>query len=182
MDVEGGWVQCEEARLTAVGGNDIAIDDDNARRDEATYSVPMSSQAVSEACKDCTHAAAILSVTVPLEEDRAEPMWKKGTWGEVDLQHEGNTAFANLAWITERLPPLDLLSSWNHLDQIEATNSVCTTCAPRPPTIHWMKQVGKLNKNGHKTKSTIEAFEDRLEAGRYEYVRYIVHAHADRRP
>ena len=46
----------------------------------------------------------------------------------------------------------------------------CERCAPRAPKIHWIKRAGKLNKNGGKTKSTIVAFEDKYEAGRYEHV------------
>jgi hypothetical protein len=33
-----------------------------------------------------------------------------------------------------------------------------------------MRREGKKNKLGHKTKATIFAFEDKLEAGRYEHV------------
>lgn len=170
MEVEGGWMPFKKARLTAVGGGDIVVDDGEAHRDEATFAIPSSARQVSRATDDCRHAVAILAVSVPLNSARVEPMWKQGVWGEVDLQHQGNSTFADLAWITERLPPLDSLSDWNRLKDVDAAGSACPRCAPRPPTIHWIKQAGKPNKNGNKTKSTIIAFEDRLEAGRYEHV------------
>lgn len=55
----------------------------------------------------------------------------------------------------------------------EISGSACEICAPLPPTIHWIKQAGKPNKNGGKTRSTIIAFEDRREASTYEAVSSI---------
>lgn len=170
LHVTGGWVVATEAKLTAVQGTNIAVDDVTAHADEATFAIPSSSEVISNATSDCDQSVAILSVTVPLDAKHAESMWTKGTWGQVDLDREGNTTFANLAWITERLPPLDSFSSWSVLNDSKST---CLKCAPRPPTIHWIKQSGKFDKAGRKTTktmSTVIAFEDRKEAGVYEYV------------
>ncbi|EKD04517.1 DNA repair protein rad8 [Trichosporon asahii var. asahii CBS 8904] len=169
LHVTGGWVVATEAKLTAVQGTNIAVDDVTAHADEATFAIPSSSEVISNATSDCDQSVAILSVTVPLDAKHAESMWTKGTWGQVDLDREGNTTFANLAWITERLPPLDSFSSWSVLNDSKST---CLKCAPRPPTIHWIKQSGKFDKAGRKTTktmSTVIAFEDRKEAGVYEY-------------
>ncbi|OCF44062.1 DNA repair protein Rad8 [Kwoniella heveanensis CBS 569] len=174
LDVRGGWVTCDEAHLTAVGGSDIAVVQGEAstvQRDRATYSIPESPSSISVSLDQdgCTHSTALLSCRVPIDPAHSESMWRPDTWGEIDLLHQGNATFANLAWITERLPPLARLSKWTHLSEIDAHGTACERCAPRPPKIHWIKKAGKLNKNGGKTKSTIVAFEDKLEAGRYEY-------------
>ncbi|BEI79864.1 hypothetical protein CcaverHIS002_0103930 [Cutaneotrichosporon cavernicola] len=168
MTVDGGWVGCSAARLTAIGGGDIVVDDEAAHRDAATYSIPASPRAVSSATDSCEHSVAILSVNVPLKPDRVEAMWQSEEWTQVDLLHHGNATFANLAWITERLPSLNNLTSWNRLKDVDIAGSECPTCAPRPPTIHWIKQTGKMAKNGRKTKANITAFEDPLEAAQYE--------------
>ena len=176
MDVRGGWVKCDAAHLTAVGGSNIVVEsaDTGAKRDTATYAVSTSTLQVTDTCK---HAAALLSCSVPLDPAHSEAMWKKGEWGEIDIPHQGNTTFANLAWITERLPALDAFTSWT---AIEGSKEACDRCAPKRPRIHWIKRAGKLNKNGGKTKATIVAFEDKLEAGRYEHVCHY-HGIADNR-
>jgi len=171
LEVRGGWVVSKKAHLTSVGGEDIAVGESNSTRDEATYSIPANVNAVSKATDDCNEAAALLSVKVPLNPSHSEAMWKRGAWGQIDLEHEGNGTFARLAWITERLPPLDAFMSWNILGKTDIAGAACTRCAPLPPPIIWVKQPGKLNKNGGKTASSIIAFEDALQAGRYEQVR-----------
>lgn len=168
LDIRGGWVVCKGAHLTAITGQDIAVGSATTR-DQAKYSIPKSAAAVSRAAHDCHKAAALLSVEVPLNPSHCESMWKQDAWGEIDLEHQGNGTFAQLAWITERLPSLGQFASWNALAETEVAGTGCTACAPLPPTIHWwIKQAGKPNKNGKKTKSTIIAYEDRQEAGRYE--------------
>ncbi|WVQ62591.1 uncharacterized protein L199_000733 [Kwoniella botswanensis] len=176
LDVRGGWVVCKEAHLTAVGGSDIAVvqdqqSTDQIKRDAATFAIPPSATSVSVSLSNdgCTHASALLSCRVPLDPAHSESMWRPNAWGEIDLLHQGNATFSNLAWITERLPPLDKLSKWTALADVDAAGTACERCAPRPPKIHWIKKAGKLNKNGGKTKATIIAFEDKLEAGRYEH-------------
>jgi hypothetical protein len=198
LNVRGGWVVCDEAHLTAVGGSDIAVvpsqdgqvngHTPNIRRDRATYAVPRSAASLSVDLDNdaCTHATALLSCKVPLVPSHSESMWRKGQWGEVDLLHQGNATFANLAWITERLPGLERMSTWTKLKEVDVSSrlvyrmlmgqvagTACTRCAPRPPKIHWIKKEGKLNKKGGKTKATIVAFEDKLEAGKYEHVRQL---------
>jgi hypothetical protein len=168
LEVRGGWAVCKKAHLTAVGGKDIAVDVSTSTGDRATYAVSTDADVVSKSTSDCHQSAALLSVKVPLDASHAEAMWKKNAWGEVDLEHQGIGTFAQLAWITERLPSLEQFSSWNLLSDAEHAGTGCTSCAPLRPTIHWIKQLGKLNKNGNKTRSTIEPYEDRLEAGRYE--------------
>ena len=176
LNIQGGWVVCGAAHLTAVGGSDIAVvpssSQNGTKRDTARYSVPSSAEAVSVSLDSngCSHATALLSCTVPLDAGHSEAMWREGQWGEIDLLHQGNTTFANLAWITERLPSLDSLATWTRLVDVDASKGVCQRCAPRAAKIHWIKKEGKRNKNGGKTKSTIVAFEDKLEAGRYEHV------------
>ncbi|TXT04994.1 hypothetical protein VHUM_03814 [Vanrija humicola] len=167
VHVRGGWVLCQDTRLVAIG--DKTIGTKNGARHAATVSIPPSAESVSSSAGDCKHAAAILSASVPLDPSHSEPMWCHEAWNEVDLQHNGNTTFANLAWITERLPSLSGFSSWTALPDVEVAGAACSECAPHPPTIHWIKQLGKPNKNGHKTKSTIFPFEDRKQAGRYEH-------------
>lgn len=119
LDVSGAWVRCPEAHLTAIGGNDIAvvandIGANEIHRDRATYAIPSSASAISAslATDGCSHAIALLSCRVPLDPAHSESMWRRGAWAEVDLSHQGITTFANLAWITERLPPLDTLRNW----------------------------------------------------------------------
>lgn len=167
--VNGGWVFADDAKLTAVKGSNIAIGV-TTHADEATFAIPKSLETVS-AATDCNQSVALLSVSVPLDSAHAESMWTlgRGTWGQVDLDKEGNTTFANLAWITERLPALDGIASWNRLST-SVEGRTCLKCAPRRPTIHWIKQIGKLSRAGKRTKSTVIAFEDRKEAGVYEYV------------
>ncbi|KAL7418749.1 DNA (cytosine-5-)-methyltransferase dmt5 [Cryptotrichosporon argae] len=170
LDVHGGWVVSDSARLTAIGGDDIAVDSgssQNVRRDTATYAMP-GSDLVQIDTTDCAHSMALLSVKVPLDPSHSEAMWRAGAWGEIDLLHQGNATFANLAWITERLPPLDVFRSWQQIDTVALSGMACNQCAPLPPTIHWFKQAGKPNKKGNKTKANIIAYEDKLEAGRYE--------------
>ena len=129
LDVRGGWVVCEKAHLTAVGGNDIAVVSSNSaaaskiHRDEATYAVPKSAAAISIAQPEdgCQHASAILGCQVPLDPSHSESMWRVGAWGEIDLMHQGNTTFANLAWITERIPLLDSMRDWNKLYEVEVS-------------------------------------------------------------
>jgi hypothetical protein len=117
MNVRGGWVVCDKAHLTAVGGSDIVVEkgDTGARRDTATYAVPTQALQVTDSCK---HASALLSCSVPLERAHAEAMWMQGAWGEIDIPHQGNTTFANLAWITERLPSLDNFTSWTAIEGV----------------------------------------------------------------
>ena len=122
LDTRGGWVVCNEAHLTAVGGNDIAVSARiDGHRDSATYSIPSSASAISAALdkEDCMHSTALLSCKVPLDPGNSEAMWRKGAWGEVDLLHQGNATFSNLAWITERLPSLDSLSTWTKLAEVD---------------------------------------------------------------
>lgn len=121
LTIEGGWVPCTITHLTAIGGRDIAVDDNEAHRDQATYSIPPSAQAVSRNTTSCEHSVAILSVDVPLDPARAEEMWRSEEWSEVDLLHHGNATFANLAWITERLPLLDRFASWNRLKDVDVS-------------------------------------------------------------
>ncbi|TYJ54912.1 hypothetical protein B9479_004420 [Cryptococcus floricola] len=171
----GSWVTCEEAHLAAMGGGDIAVvgatTDSVIDRDVATFAVPKSASSISVSLDNdaCTHASAILSCRVPLNPSHSESMWRNGAWGEVDLSHQGNAAFANLAWITERLPPMNALEQWTVIANSRSAEDVCKRCAPRPPRVHWIKKAGKVNKRGAKTKSTIIAYEDRYEAGRYEH-------------
>ncbi|EIW68043.1 hypothetical protein TREMEDRAFT_69535 [Tremella mesenterica DSM 1558] len=173
LQIRGAWVKCSAAHMEAVGGGEIAVEsgNDDNRRDRATYATPPSPASISDTLKNdgCDHASALLTCRVPLDPKHSESMWREGKWGEVDLLHQGNTTFANLAWITERIPPLDGVSQWTRLSSVDASGAACSRCAPRPPKIHWIKRLGKLNKNGGKTKSTIVAFEDKLEAGRYEH-------------
>ncbi|WVQ80273.1 hypothetical protein IAT38_002378 [Cryptococcus sp. DSM 104549] len=176
VDVQGGWIVCKEAHLTAVGGSDIAVVNDDARgrdihRDTATYAIPKSACSIAVSLGDgaCNYASALLSCRVPLDPAHSESMWREGTWGEIDVPHQGNATFANLAWIVERLPPLDGLGEWISLGDDHEDNGTCTVCAPSPPKIHWIKKEGKLNKNGARTKATVIPFEDKLEAGRYEH-------------
>lgn len=117
LNVRGVWTKCSAARLTAVGGGELASNASVAR-DEATYSIPSSPETISTVTNDCKNSAAILSVRVPLDPAHSENMWREGEWGDIDLQHQGNGTFANLAWITERLPPLDGFSEWNELDTV----------------------------------------------------------------
>ncbi|WVQ76242.1 hypothetical protein IAR50_005907 [Cryptococcus sp. DSM 104548] len=175
VSASGNWVTCEEAHLAAIGGGDFAVVSATGRsdvyRDVATFAVPKSASSISVSLDDgaCTHASAILSCRVPLNPSHSESMWQEGAWGEVDLSHQGNAAFANLAWITERLPPMTALEQWTAIANSGGTEDVCQRCAPRAPRIHWIKKAGKLNKRGGKTKSTVIAYEDRYEAGRYEH-------------
>lgn len=128
LEIRGGWIQCEEAHLTAVGGSDIAVingtNDTNQKLDQATYSVPQSAKSISAKLDNggCSHATALLTCRVPLDPAHSESMWRQGAWGEIDILHQGNATFANLAWITERLPSLEGLSTWTTLD--EATVSI----------------------------------------------------------
>lgn len=121
LEVRGGWLRCDEAHMTAVGGSDIVVVKDAqsgpAKLDQATFSVPKSADSISvDLDQDgCQHAMALLSCRVPLDPAHSESMWREGAWGEIDLLHQGNATFANLAWITERLPPLDGLSKWTML-------------------------------------------------------------------
>lgn len=46
-------------------------------------------------------------------------MWRQGAWDEVDLLHQGNATFANLARITERLPSLKGMSKWTELADVD---------------------------------------------------------------
>jgi hypothetical protein len=131
LDIRGGWIKCDQAHLTAVGGKDIAVvasQDGVAnghslaiRRDRATYAVPKSAKSLSVNLDNdaCTHATALLSCRVPLDPSHSEGMWRNGKWGEVDLLHHGNTTFANLAWITERLPGLESMSEWTKLQEVD---------------------------------------------------------------
>nr|XP_019014690.1 DNA repair protein Rad8 [Kwoniella pini CBS 10737]OCF53471.1 DNA repair protein Rad8 [Kwoniella pini CBS 10737] len=176
LDIRGGWVVCDQAHLTAVGGNTIAVVpqgqlSQDVKRDSATFAIPSSANSVSVNLSNegCTHASALLSCRVPLDPAHSESMWRPNAWGEIDLLHQGNATFSNLAWITERLPPLDGLRKWTALADVDVSGTACERCAPRPPKLHWIKKAGKLNKNGGKTKATIIAFEDKLEAGRYEH-------------
>jgi hypothetical protein len=129
LEIRGGWVACEEAHLTDVGGSDIAVingkNDTPEKLDQATYSVPQSAQSISADLDNdgCSHATALLTCRVPLDPAHSESMWRQGAWGEIDIQHQGNATFANLAWITERLPSLEGLSKWTTLDK--ATVSCC---------------------------------------------------------
>lgn len=130
LNTRGSWTICRTVRLAAVSGQALAVGDSPAHCDEATYAIPTSPEAISLATRDCTQAPAILSVRVPLDAAHSEDMWQKGSWGEVDLQHHGNGTFANLAWVTERLPLLDGFSSWNRLNVTEVGLSRVTRTGP----------------------------------------------------
>jgi hypothetical protein len=127
LDIRGGWVQCKAAHLTAIGGGDIAVvtggNGNGVHRDTATYAAPRSATSVSVSldADGCTHAAALLSCSVPLDPSHSELMWRQGAWNEVDLLHQGNTTFANLAWITERIPPLESMGKWTKLDTVKVS-------------------------------------------------------------
>lgn len=123
LEVQGGWTVCRPAHLTAMGGGDIAVNGKgmSAACDEAVYAIPASVEAISNTINDCIRSAALLSVKVPLDPAHSEAMWKRGAWGEVDLEHEGNGTFAQLAWITERLPSLDQFKSWAPLHHTEVS-------------------------------------------------------------
>ena len=131
LDVRGGWVVYKEAHMTAVGGSDIAVVpntnglSNGIHRDSATYAIPKSSSSVSVPLENqgCEHAAALLSCRVPLDPAHSESMWRQNAWGEIDLLHQGNATFANLAWITERIPLLDTMSKWNRLADVDVSSS-----------------------------------------------------------
>jgi hypothetical protein len=64
----------------------------------------------------CEHARALLSVRVPLAEQHKDLIWpSEPGWSEVDLLHKGRTVFEALAWATERLPSLDVMSEFTAL-------------------------------------------------------------------
>lgn len=146
LEVRGGWVSCKEAHMSAVGGDDIAVveanKDTNIRRDRATYSVPKSAASLSIKLDNdaCTHATALLSCQVPLNPAHSEPMWREGAWGEIDLLHQGNATFSNLAWITERLPQLDGMSKWTELAEVDVSTSTSTK---KPPNVRLRVQPAK---------------------------------------
>jgi hypothetical protein len=145
LEIRGGWVKCEQAHLTAVGGSDIAVingtNDTTQKLDQATYSVPQSAQSISAKLDNegCSHATALLTCRVPLDPAHSESMWRQGAWGEIDILHQGNATFANLAWITERLPSLEGLSTWATLD--EATVSAFT--------IDWLSELTARPREQH---------------------------------
>ena len=130
LEIRGGWVICDSAHLTAVGGSDIAVvptsSQTKVHRDSATYAVPLSAKSISLDLDDeaCTHATALLSCQVPLDSAHSETMWRDGAWGEIDLLHQGNATFANLAWITERIPFLDFAADWTRLTDVDVSVSL----------------------------------------------------------
>ena len=131
LDIRGGWVVCDDTHMTAVGGSDIAVGATREiTRDSATYAIPGKATTISLSLDNagCTHATALLSCRVPLNPAHSEGMWRQGAWGEVDLLHQGNATFANLAWITERLPELDTLSEWTRLAEVDVGifSTACT--------------------------------------------------------
>ena len=125
LDVRGGWAVCDQARLTAVGGADIsAATEETVHRDAATWAAPESAQSVSvniNSEEGCQHASALLSCRVPLNPSHSESMWRHSSWNEIDLLHQGNTTFANLAWMTERIPMLRAISQWTRLTAVEVS-------------------------------------------------------------
>jgi hypothetical protein len=131
LEIRGGWMKCKEAHLTAVGGSNIPVigneaSDSTGKRDQATFSVPSSAASISDKLDNngCTHATALLTCRVPLDPAHSESMWRQGAWGEIDILHQGNATFANLAWITERLPSLEGLSAWTALTEATVSTSI----------------------------------------------------------
>jgi hypothetical protein len=68
-------------------------------------------------------------------------MWRQGAWGEVDLLHQGNATFANLAWITERLPSLDGLSKWTKLTETSVSPTAHNTIDEQTLTLSRRKRM-----------------------------------------
>lgn len=132
---------------------------------EATFAVPEKVISIDASTHACLDANALLVCKVPLPHADAEQIWKsvKGIWGDIELQHKGKQAFDALAWITERLPPLDNLRRWSPVALGElvhdGSHTCCTRCAPTPPELSWIVRDTRL-----------VAVEDVVQAGHYERV------------
>lgn len=103
----------------------------------------------------CTVAHTVLQCKVPLN-GQAESVWPEGKWVEVDPIHERLT-YESLAWLTERVRSFKELSTWSMLEANECSLDNCERCAPKPPTLKWVK-----HNNRHL------AIEDPQEAAPYE--------------
>lgn len=123
LNVRGGWVLCPSTKLVAVGGGDLAVTSMQgpATADSALFSIPKKSLVVKLDAESCSHAQALLTCDVPLDPAHCESMWREGAWGEVDLQHHSYASFEKLAWITERLPPLEAVTDWTPMGTLEGT-------------------------------------------------------------
>lgn len=132
---------------------------------QATYAIPSQAPTVKAGPDACLHAEALLVCQVPLPHADGEPLWDsvKGVWGEIELQHKGKQAFDALAWITERLPPLESLKEWAQVPLGNLTagdgTTCCDRCAPSPPELSWMMRQNRL-----------VPVEDVVQAGKYERV------------
>lgn len=128
---------------------------------DGIYSTPTAGVTVRLDDVACQKANVVVSCKVPLPADQEDRVWGDSDWKNIDIPHEGESVFQNLAWITERVPAPDSLSTWSTLKAGEQCASNCQRCAPSEPVVEWvMKQ--------QKTKSTFVPHEDIVQAGRYE--------------
>ncbi|KAI0272498.1 hypothetical protein BC834DRAFT_817628 [Gloeopeniophorella convolvens] len=122
---------------------------------EARYSVPQDSLDISVSKEACRSANALLVARVPLH-TQAGSEWPRGAWKEVEQIYERAT-FRSLSWLLERIKVVDgSFSSWKEVE-LPDDHSNCERCAPRAPSLRWIKQGKK-----------VIAIEDSAEAGEYE--------------
>lgn len=104
----------------------------------------------------CATASALLVVKVPLEQSTAGKEWSRGVLNE--LAHtEERVTFRRVAWLTERVTAIHKgFEAWH---DIPSSHDVvqCERCAPKTPSIRWMKVKGR-----------VQPIEDSTQAGDYE--------------
>ncbi|VDC03465.1 unnamed protein product [Peniophora sp. CBMAI 1063] len=122
----------------------------------ATVSAPKDEFTISASEGACATASALLVVKVPLNQSAAGEEWPRGVLHELAHTEERAT-FRRVAWLTERVKVVhDGFGSWHDIDA-PCSSQECERCAPKAPSIGWIK-----------IKNKVHPIENSTQAGEYE--------------
>ncbi|PLW39290.1 hypothetical protein PCASD_05314 [Puccinia coronata f. sp. avenae] len=157
-NVSSKWIEAPEMSLSAALHTDVKAE---ANITDGVYHIPPNGVSVKLDQDGCEKANVVMACKVPLPINQYDAVWGDGPWREIDVPHEGEKAFQELAWIIERIPPPESLSNWSSITDSTQCATNCQRCAPSPPTVQWLLKQTKV-------KSSFVPHEDIVEAGRYE--------------
>lgn len=123
--VEGRWIQAPRLSF------------DTKELASSTVNYKMADKlSTSIARSTCEHSQTVVSCDFPLPAatgDATDDLFKHTEWHEVDLTREASSTFPKLAWIISRLPEIAISG------EAQGTVTDCPMCAPKPPTIQWIR-------------------------------------------
>lgn len=148
----------------------------------STIAMPATTLELDAGEGSCSSAQCLLTARAKLNSSEEKP-WTTPSWYEIDILHDGPEVFTKLAWVLARLPEWSSLKEWQPVGvrfilfflvsfifasvedhRLQPLHTDCRTCCPSSPRVEWRR----ANNN------SIVAYEDGVEAARFEQVRYYL--------